>query len=153
MSMDRAAFEAALLVDPDDEAPHKIFADWLDENGFEDEANYHRRWTVELREAEQWMAKFAEGHSKGYWEWDDGDVDMGEKYTAEELIGYATNYVEGNRKTKYGWWGHTQQGDDSLRSDMFEDETREKFWRCWELITGKSLIGNEKDNSPFGCSC
>lgn len=44
---DRRAFEAAIAAAPQDEAPKKVFADWLDERGESDEAALYRGWTAD----------------------------------------------------------------------------------------------------------
>lgn len=53
--MNRESFEAALKKDVYDEVTHKVFADWLSENGFDEEAEYHYTWTKEKQEAIDWI--------------------------------------------------------------------------------------------------
>lgn len=59
MSDHRAAFEAALKENPYDATTHFVFADWLEENGFDDEAAWQRSWTRERQEAEDWLKVYA----------------------------------------------------------------------------------------------
>jgi uncharacterized protein (TIGR02996 family) len=40
------AFEDALKADPTDRASRMAYADWLDEHGSPDLADYHRRWPL-----------------------------------------------------------------------------------------------------------
>ena len=43
MPTERDALIAAILANPDDDAPRKVFADWCDEHGMEDMARLFRR--------------------------------------------------------------------------------------------------------------
>ena len=52
MTLDEQAFIAAMKANPEDEAPHKVYADWLDEHDRPEEADYHRRWTVHVGKLE-----------------------------------------------------------------------------------------------------
>jgi uncharacterized protein (TIGR02996 family) len=47
--MDRAAFEAITRQNPNDTNAHLVYADWLDEHGFTDEAADHRRFANDLQ--------------------------------------------------------------------------------------------------------
>jgi uncharacterized protein (TIGR02996 family) len=93
MTADEQAFRNAMAAAPDDEAPHRVLADWLDEHGREEEAAYHRRWTVEVRDAERWIAKFAEHAELDY----DTVVRAAAKYAETQIeTGVGMNFEAGN---------------------------------------------------------
>lgn len=48
-SSDRRAFLDAIGAAPGDEAPKKVFADWLDDLGEHEEANRYRNWKPDAR--------------------------------------------------------------------------------------------------------
>lgn len=54
---DEAAFFAAMDAAPEDEAPRKIYADWLDEHDRPEEALYYRRWNVLVERLEMRLNK------------------------------------------------------------------------------------------------
>src|SRR5207248_10839401 len=79
MSHDERALRAAIEAAPDDEAPHKVFADWLDEHDRPEEADWHRLWTPKAgRAARAWFRTFAAAHS-------DDLGGGGPPYTAEDM--------------------------------------------------------------------
>lgn len=57
---EREAFEKALESNKYDWDTRKVFCDWLEENGFDDEAAEHRLWTPDWQEAEDWIKAFCE---------------------------------------------------------------------------------------------
>lgn len=60
MTDHRKAFEDAIKENPHDSSPRLIFADWLEENGFDDESQeQRRRSTKEWMDADKWMHEFA----------------------------------------------------------------------------------------------
>lgn len=48
---EKAAFEEAIAENPYDETTRKVFADWLEEHGDDDEAILQREWTAEKHAA------------------------------------------------------------------------------------------------------
>jgi uncharacterized protein (TIGR02996 family) len=56
---EQKAFLAEIALNPDDETPHRIYADWLEEHGELDEAEKHRQWTTRRHRAEQWLRNYA----------------------------------------------------------------------------------------------
>lgn len=55
---ERAAFEEALRRDRYDKTTRRVFADWLMENDCPEESDFHRRWTKEWQEAEDFVKDF-----------------------------------------------------------------------------------------------
>lgn len=142
---DRQAFEAAIAAAPDDEAPRKIFADWLDENGFEDEATYQRRWTVEVRKAEEWFKQLASQHTHGY---SRGGATV--YVTASQLVEAGREWIRRGCFERV----FTQEGDDTLQDFMFDESSRKEFWSNWELVTGETVPdGTAEDGYIFRCAC
>ena len=61
MDPEKRAFLAAIEADRYDWTTRKVFADWLEEHGEDDEAAIHRRWTPEKEsEAEEYLSRFAD---------------------------------------------------------------------------------------------
>lgn len=122
---DEEAFLAAIAAAPEDEAPHKIFADWLDEHDRPEDAAYHRRWTIEVA-AEEWLKKFAHLVDADY----------------DEMIGVAESHC-GN-----GW------GDYLIDGGKWEGQsTPKEFWKWFEILKKKKP--DTKFGLPriFSCSC
>lgn len=136
----RRGFEARLAADPYDETTHKVFADWLEEHGLDDEAAWQRSWTAERQRAEEWLREFAGRCGTANWD--------GRPITYEDVIDAGRRYVESGGND---WF--TQYGSQDAPELMWHDATREEYWRCWELVTGKKASGELRDGSPFSCSC
>ena len=141
MSADERALLAAIDAAPDDEAPHKVFADWLDEHDRPEEADWHRLWTPKAAKAARtWFGSFATEHSE------DLEARSGEKYTAEDMIGFGRDFLTDGRL-------HTQYGM-SLQEFMFDDDNRQKFWRNWALATGTFVPDDAvEEGYVFSCTC
>jgi uncharacterized protein (TIGR02996 family) len=56
---ERRAFLAEIALAPDDELPHKIYADWLEKHGEIEEAKKHREWSHDKASAEDWLRHYA----------------------------------------------------------------------------------------------
>jgi uncharacterized protein (TIGR02996 family) len=141
MSSDERALLAAIAAAPDDEAPHKVFADWLDEHDRPEEADWHRLWTTKAaRKARKWFESFAAEHSAEIL--DEG----GQPYTAADMIGFGEDYL---RAGKY----HVQYGM-SLQEFMYVDANRQRFWRHWALATGTFVPEETVETAyVFSCTC
>lgn len=131
----REVFLTALKADRTDQASRNVFADWLDDNGFEDEATFHRGWKVEINgKAEDWLRDFAQKV----------DLEYEEVIYAGHLglKGEALN-TEINMDPENYFWGEG------------EDRSIKKFWECWELATGIKAEFQDQDpfDVPFRCSC
>lgn len=62
----RDRFEEALLDNPYDEAVHRVFSDWLEEQGLDHEAEFHRLWTPAWQRAFEWISNFAGRIGRSY---------------------------------------------------------------------------------------
>lgn len=68
---ERLAFTRTLLKNPYDEATHRVFADWLDEHGYHEEAEVQRKWTKEkqqIMDSVDWMMELATKAGRTYGE-------------------------------------------------------------------------------------
>jgi len=140
MSGDERDFLAAIEVAPTDEAPHKVYADWLDEHDRPEEADWHRLWTAKAaRAARKWFEGFAAQHSH---ELDEG----GPPYTADDMIQYGRDFLrDGTPHIQYGM---------SLQEFMAYDASRREFWRNWGLATGTYVPDETADAGyVFSCTC
>lgn len=153
MTKDEEAFRLAIEASPNDEAIRKIFADWLDEHDLPEEATYHRRWTVEVRDAENWLKDFAKRCGEHCTNYPDEDEGSWVPITYEMVIASAREWLA-TADQKYGPEYFTQMGSDQARDLMYDDETRKKFWQCFELATGDKVPdGTAEDGYIFSCSC
>lgn len=125
---DRQRFEAAILNDQEAELPHKAFSDWLDENGFPDEATYHRNWTIQVA-AEEWLRAFA----------DQVDADY------HEMMAVAATHCMGSSES---WPDYLNDGGKWEKQD-----TPYEFWKWFTILTAK--VPDNKYGMPgiFSCSC
>src|SRR5438477_6621276 len=78
LQREKKAFEDAISADRYDGDTRKVFADWLEENGYDDEAVLQRSWTPEKQRAEDWLLDYATECAMTY----------------EELIEAAKNYLD-----------------------------------------------------------
>ncbi len=108
--MNRESFEQTLEENPYDEVTHKVFADWLDERGCPDEAEFHRGWTKEWQTASDYLHALAISLDLSY----------------PSLIGAAEHYV--NHAVLY-----------DLPERVWEVElgsvaSKEEFWTHYETV-------------------
>ena len=134
----REAFETALRENVYDELTHRAFADWLYENGFDEEAEYHALWTKEWQQAKEGLEDFAARLKK----------EEGDDVTIEELVNVGTRYIETGKRTTVG--DFLGMG---LTNFVWEHpELLDKFWVDWKVFT---RYQGDKDlnrvNDPFGC--
>ena len=171
-------------------ATRYIFADWLDEQGCDDEAAAQRAWTREKQKALDWMADFAKESgrhcvddgrdSPAYRELRDLNYGPGHRLpghearveelykrieaaevwvdiTVEMLLEAARNWVETCNDVPDSWgdmggdW-FVQNGETGLRRRMGEPGAKERFWECYQLLTGEE-VPEEKQGHVFSCSC
>lgn len=62
----RAAFERAIEEDPEDLETRQVFADWLEERGFDDEARAQREWDGDEEEEEEDFTDYCCGSDLDY---------------------------------------------------------------------------------------
>lgn len=135
---ERDAFEKAIREGPWDEATRRVFADWLEEHGFDEEAAVQRKWTPErMREAERVLGEFARVcHHEG-----DHDFRHLEepRYTVAGLVEAMKRYLIAGELVGCGYY--------------FPDE--EEIQACWEAFetwTGIP-ISTEVRQKEFACCC
>ncbi len=156
---DRAAFEARIAADRYDIVTRLVYADWLEENGHDDEAVEQRRCTSPAwQEAARWMedraadcgvncVNYAKRNPDGSW-----SEEEYEAITFETMIEAGHNFVNNGDY-------FVQQGSEDAR-DMIHGGNLEAFWRHWQTITGIDLTGKKTaygdvitEQGPFSCSC
>ncbi len=150
MQDEKQAFIAALEKDPYDTTTRRVFSDWLEEQGLDDEALEQRRMaTQEWVEADQWMHSFA----KACGDTDDNYPDKPKRWreiTYEDVIQAGHDFVA---TEDY----FCQMGSERARNLMHE-QTKEAYWNNWKIITGQpGPAWNEMEpwhsTAPFTCSC
>lgn len=125
----REAFEKALLADPYDRLTHLAFSDWLDENGFDDEAEFHRLWTPEWQQSDEYLRKLAEYHC----------VDFDAMVCGLKEDGF-----------------YVQRGSQTLERDFDNPQEREEFYDRFRIYIRDqdwNRHDEEFDIRPFSCSC
>ena len=127
---EREAFLRAIAASPDDEAPHLIYSDWLEERGEVEEARKHRNWKKDRQDAWNWLHKFAER-----WNFD-----------FQQMVNEArfANYSEGYAVAR---------GIDLHRADELDPGDEEKFWQCLELVNGEEYDSEHRSRFGWSCSC
>lgn len=136
---DREKFEAAIDENPLDDVTRKVFADWLDENGFPDEAIRQRDWEAVKKASMEWIEDFAAGIASDD---DAGIVGDGPSYNARRLIGVAQRYVERD-DAEY-------DNEASFDSDSLDWS---EFWKHYQIVTSKKVNSTLHNDYPFRCAC
>jgi uncharacterized protein (TIGR02996 family) len=159
---DRVAFEAAIRATPEDQAPRLIYADWLDENGFEAEADRHREWAARLPAAAAWLREETSGfttcdnYADEYYAEQEGREPLPElyrKFTFEEVV------QAGHDLLDRGYY-LTQMGSESMCGHFSGDKAR-LYWYHWEAYAARRPVFpddivrwyGEDPPVPFSCSC
>lgn len=142
---DRASFEAAIKENRYDTAIRRVFADWLDENGFDDEAVFHREWTAEWQRAEDWLRNFATTLGVGHYSAYGGDD---KEITYADMMRHAKAWVDsqGDSWPEY----FTQIGSENARDEMHAHA--DEFWKNYAIVT-KTEIDPNMDKHFYSCSC
>lgn len=123
-----AAFLKSLQENPYDKVTRLAFADYLEEQGMDSEAQEQRSWTPEKQKAEEWLRKFA----------------------GEVAIPYSEVLQAGYDFAEYQNY-YTQWGREDARNAMTE-EVQKEFWNNWQIVTGIQ-VPEDKQGSVFSCSC
>jgi uncharacterized protein (TIGR02996 family) len=142
---------AAIKEKPYDTATRRAYADWLSENGFDDEAALALKWSeTTMAEAVYWMIEF---------------TDMlvtreGSAYPLkwEEVVEGAKRYVDEDVRFSFG--GTLGMGIEALFDGWDEPEEDPKktlidFWAHWGVITGRLFVveGGAKGENFFRYCC
>jgi uncharacterized protein (TIGR02996 family) len=144
-------FEKILKENRYDTLTRNAYADWLEENGFDDEAVEQRCCTSsEWIEADKWMHDFAskcgETCTSG---WSSYDNQSWTAITYEDVIQAGHDYID--REDYF-----TQIGSEDAKTLMYNTEINIKYWECWCIITGRNKPREPKyglGSAPFSCSC
>lgn len=144
---DREAFEAGIRDDPDNQLRRDIYADWLEENDFPEEAVRQRKFLA----AKKWLTDFAAKYggscnnyfTGGYDEDGNHREEDWEPWTFETVVQAGVDYAETGDYL-------TQIGAESARNNVGP-----KFWQNWAIVTGMPIPGGGKrlGTAPFSCSC
>jgi len=123
---EKKAFEDALLADRYDGDTRKVFADWLEENGHDDEAVLQRSWTPQKQQAEDWLIDYA--------------LECGLTYP--ELVKAANNYLDA---------GKIYCLSDDTPDIVFTGA--DEFWERFSLATRRSVSEDRRGETFFRCAC
>ncbi len=148
--LERQAFLDAITADRYDHATRLVFADFLNENGYDAEAEEQRRWTPEWQRAWDWFEKLAAAVSLA----EGGAESVEELVTPQQLIDAGSKTVaalseqhsEGDQGTSIlggmGFWLRDwYNGDEYLPgtnlTEYVENEG-ESEEQTWETMDGES---------------
>lgn len=143
---EKAAFEAAIAEDPYDGVTRKVFADWLEEHGFDDESVIQRDWTVaKHRAAEEWLAMFA-GECGDSYDVDEDEEELEGGYTVdtEELIRAAHGYLNTGE-----WFCLGTMTPEIAMSD----DDMELFWQHFMVVSGRPVPTEQRKDCFIACAC
>lgn len=160
--MSRQAFEEVLKENRYDSTTRLVYADWLEERGFDDEAQEQRRMaSPEWVGADRWMHAFADGLGETCVNYDetyrydpvthrveDGEPERWEKITYDTVMKAAQESVDSLDAERW-----VQQGSEEARDKMADPGTREQFWAAWRVITGQTLSEDARGYRVFCCTC
>ncbi len=121
----RAAFLEAISQDRYDREVRLVYADLLNENGLDAEAEEQRRWTPEWQKAWDWFTQLAADMS--------GAQGEGEAIAVVEIIEAGTKALEG-----WDRWDGTLIGDGmgfEMRDWYDDEDNRIAYWENWTAVT------------------
>lgn len=142
----------------------RVYADWLDERGGHEEAEYQRGWA----EAFDWITNFFNRHRS---KWDDPE-DVAEygrpedPYVAHAYYPIATpkklaqcalealKEYKGGKRDPDGWWSglHIHCGANQDIQRGMRQEGRE-FWKRIAIMARMPISEDEAENASYSCSC
>ena len=130
---EKIAFLKALKENKYDKTTRLVFADWLEDHGYDDEATLQREWTEKYQKAEDWLVNISTSVEIPY----------------EDIIQAGFAYRDSRES-------FTIEGSDEITTFMYSGNNIELYWKNWEIVTGEIPVGEEhsyKTESPFRCSC
>jgi uncharacterized protein (TIGR02996 family) len=127
---ERAAFLAAIKADRYDQAARIAFADWLEEQGEDDDAAVQRAWTSEKQRAEDWLTEFAEECEMSY----------------AELICAANDYLDQGTEHVLGF-----MTPERVYREVYQEPG--KFWTHFEVATGRGASAERRAGHFILCGC
>lgn len=128
-------FLKAIQEDRYDRTTRLAYADWLEENGFDDEAEEQRNWSEERERSIEYLENFAKGCYDAY----DDDGEHTNALTYQELIEAAEAWIT---KREYYRLGTTSYND-----------ANEEFWDHFDRATGRNTKDSRQRGYFFSCSC
>lgn len=136
----RQQFLDEIKNNPYDISVRAIFADWLDEHDEPEEAELFRSWTLDKhQEAEDWIKSFA--------------LEIN-----NETVEYYAYEQDGLSYDKLIMIGHDHLDNGRQYCLPFDTpdtvyDNRDKFWDCFEIVTGRRVNRNEINGTVFRCAC
>lgn len=147
----RQPFLDALAKNEDDTTSRLVYADWLEERGFHEEADRQRQWPA----AKEWLQNLSQQHNNRVREEFQEYVEKyGEffEYTIEEEIAeYGITYEQLLEIGNGGEEGYYVGGKESLQEILNDADTNREYWKNWSIVTGKP--SPEDDDGYFRCAC
>jgi uncharacterized protein (TIGR02996 family) len=138
------AMRAYLAEHEDDELARAQYADWLEENGQDDEAGRQREWPM----AKARLREMCERGSRGYWDSDDSDDGNDDDYYTMSYPRLMRLAGEAAERDDYSFnCGASEGVQDELNAN------RAQFWRDWSIVTGIPVPPDVEDRGYFSCSC
>jgi hypothetical protein len=125
------------IAESDDVLNHRVYAAWLTEQGEDEAAAFHARWTPEVPKAMKRIEAFAATFVDEYDEY--GDKSPQSKLDYDKLMVAANRYLD----TGVEHWFRSVYDYDSIAMDQ--------FWKDYEIVTGRGL--GDKEPHMFRCSC
>lgn len=125
----RDQFLRAIKDEPMKPANHYAYADWLEDNGFDDEARIQREWSVEKQLAAEAFV---------------GDYAKQCQLSMRELLWEADTHIDD--ESHY----FLCEGFDDPKSSY---EEMRVFWRHFEVLTGRPVPAGRDNESFTDCSC
>lgn len=149
MNNEREAFLRALQENPEDRDLREVYADWLEEQGFDDEARAQRAEVYLRGYAARITAK--ETYGKYYKdderEWEPHELVSPISY--EKLLKGANKYLDQYKGEGEEWIPATLYLSFDIPDFVYEQ--REQFWEAIEAVTGRKV--HDKTDFIFRCSC
>lgn len=139
---ERLAFLKAIEAEPTNYLTRYVFADWLDERGEHEEADRQRQFEA----ADKWLREVIAPFTLSRYAGDYSPV------TYDWLIEQANDcYLEVMQGEEYPcvFFGNREN---LMYALMDPPNGKEKFWRCWSIVTGQPLLSGLVD-AHFQCGC
>lgn len=147
---EKEIFESAIKQNRYDQSTRLVFADWLEEHGYDDEAVVQRLWTKEKQQSEDWLREFAGTLGETCTNYD--DVWQHKTKAVWEIIAYDMLIKVANEFLDTGE-GFIQMGSEMARDILYNDTVREEFWKHFAVVTGRSASEEQKEELFIGCYC
>jgi uncharacterized protein (TIGR02996 family) len=133
---DREAFLAVIAADPVNHVERCVYADWLDEHGEVEEATRQRAWVGAYEFLQNQFVN-------PYW--------IEEGAGPPDRI-HALEMIESWRQSLVEDGGICFDTDDAA-SNIWDDNNRDEFYRCLEIVTGKTILPETRVAARFSCAC